>query len=76
VLLQAAVVGMIGYGIGMGLAAAFFEATKGSVALAGFYLPWQVMGMTAAAVMLIILLASLVSIRRVLVLEPAVVFRG
>ncbi|HKB42444.1 MAG TPA: ABC transporter permease [Gemmataceae bacterium] len=76
VLLQAAVVGVIGYGIGMGLAAVFFEVTKGSVALAGFYLPWQVMVMTGAAVLLIVVLASFVSIRRVLVLEPAVVFRG
>jgi putative ABC transport system permease protein len=76
VLLQAIIVGVIGYGIGMGLAAAFFEATKNSTALAGFYLPWQVMAITGAAVLLIVLLASLMSIRRVLVLEPAMVFRA
>jgi putative ABC transport system permease protein len=76
VLLQAAVVGVVGYGIGMGLAALFFEATKNNLALAGFYLPWQVMVLTAGAVLVIIVLASLMSIRRVLVLEPAIVFRG
>ena len=37
---------------------------------------WQVMVGTGAAVVLIVVLASLVSVRKVLVLEPAVVFRG
>jgi putative ABC transport system permease protein len=75
ILLQALVVGVIGYGLGMGLAAIFFEATSGWVHLAGFYLPWQVMLGTGAAVLLIVTIASLLSMRRVLVLEPAVVFR-
>jgi putative ABC transport system permease protein len=76
VLLQAVVVGLIGYGIGMGFAALFFEATKNAVALQGFFMPWQVMAIVAVAVMVIVFLASFMSIRRVLVLEPAVVFRG
>jgi len=76
ILLQGLVVGLIGYGLGMGLAAAFFESTKNLVHLAGFFLPWQVMALTAGAVLFIVLLASLLSIRRVLVLEPAIVFRG
>jgi putative ABC transport system permease protein len=76
ILLQAAVVGAIGYGLGMGLAAAFFESTKNIVHLAGFMLPWQVMAGTGVAVFVIVILSSLLSIRRVLVLEPAVVFRG
>jgi putative ABC transport system permease protein len=76
ILLQAAVVGGIGYGTGMGVAAVFFESTKHIIHLRGFYLPWQVMAGTALAVALIVALSSLVSIRRVLVLEPAVVFRG
>jgi putative ABC transport system permease protein len=75
VLLQAAVVGVIGYGIGMGLAGLFFEATKNAVALQGFFMPWQVMVIVGGAVLIIVLLASLMSIRRVLVLEPAIVFR-
>jgi putative ABC transport system permease protein len=35
-----------------------------------------VLALTAAAVFLIVLVASVLSIRKVLVLDPAVVFRG
>ena len=76
ILLQAGVVGSVGFGLGMGVTAGFFEATKNVPHLAGFYLPWQVALGTAGAVALIVVLASLVSVRRVLVLEPAIVFRG
>jgi putative ABC transport system permease protein len=77
VLLQAVAVGLMGFGIGIGLAAAFFETTErlNNVALRGMYLPWQVVAVTGAAVGLIVLLASLLSLRRVLVLEPAMVFK-
>jgi putative ABC transport system permease protein len=75
ILLQALIVGAIGYGVGIGLAASFFEGTKHVVHLAGFYIPWQVLLGVAAAVLVIVVLSSLLSIRRVLVLEPAVVFR-
>jgi putative ABC transport system permease protein len=76
ILLQATLVGSIGYGVGMGLTAAFFEVTGRMTHLAGLYLFWQVMLGVGVAVLLIVVLASLLSIRRVLVLEPAVVFRG
>jgi len=76
ILLQAMTVGVIGYSIGISMTTAFFEITKESIDLRGFFLPWQVASGTAAAVLLIVTLASLMSIRRVLVLEPAVVFRG
>lgn len=77
VLLQALVVAGIGYSLGMGFSAAFFEITgRAAVSLRGFSLPWEVMLGTAAAVLLIIVLASLASIRRVLVVDPAIVFRG
>jgi len=77
VVLQAAVVGLVGFGIGIGIAAAFFEFTgRHVVNLRGFILPWQVMVGAGAAVLLICLVVSVVSIRRVLVLDPAVVFRG
>jgi putative ABC transport system permease protein len=39
-------------------------------------MPWQVLALTAAAVLVIVLLASLLSIRKVLVVDPAIVFRG
>ncbi len=75
ILTQAFVVGVIGYCIGMGLAATFFESTKSQIHLQGFYMRWQVMLLAGAAVLVIVTLASLLSIRRVLVLEPAIVFR-
>lgn len=75
ILAQGFVVGILGYGMGMGLAAAFFEATRDVMALKGFHMYWEVMAVTAVAVLFIVVLASLMSIRRVLVLEPAVVFR-
>ncbi len=76
ILLQAMVVGFIGYGLGMGLAAAFFTSTSHVTHLAGLHVYWQVMAGVGAAVLVIVILASLLSIRRVLVLEPAIVFRG
>lgn len=75
ILLQASIVGLLGYSIGIGMSAGFFELTQDVTALAGFHTPWQVALMTAIAVAFIVVLSSLVSIRRVLVLEPAVVFR-
>ncbi|HUY35852.1 MAG TPA: ABC transporter permease [Pirellulales bacterium] len=75
ILFQALVVGLIGYGLGVGGAAVFGELTKGSSRLA-FFMPWPVLVGTGAAVVLISLLSSLLSIRKVLVLEPAVVFQG
>ena len=76
ILLQALMVGAIGYSIGIGMTAAFFEITKNNLDLRGFSLLWQIAAGTGATVFLIVILASLMSIRRVLVLEPAVVFRG
>ena len=75
ILLQGSIVGVLGFSMGVGMAAAFFEGTKDVTHLAGFHMPWQIMALTAAAVTLIVTLSSLVSIRKVLVLEPAVVFR-
>jgi len=76
ILLQGMVVGLVGYAIGIGLTATFFEATAHNPHLAGLYLTPLAFTGAGVAVMLIIVLTSLVSIRKVLVLEPAVVFRG
>lgn len=75
ILVQALLVGVVGYGLGIGAAAGFGQATRGTSRLA-FYMPWFVVAGTAVAVLLMVTLASLLSIRRVIVLEPAVVFRG
>lgn len=76
ILLQALTIGALGYTIGMGIAAVFFEITLQHLPTRGIVLMWQAVVGTAVTVLLIIALASLLSIRRVLVLEPAVVFRG
>lgn len=76
ILMQAFIVGGIGYCLGIAMTAAFFEATKSNLDLRGFYLLPQIMAGVGVAVMLIVVLASVISVRRVAVLEPAVVFRG
>jgi putative ABC transport system permease protein len=77
VLLQATVVGIIGYCLGIGMTAAFFEFTADlNPNLRGLYLLPEIAAGTAAVVVLIVLLASVMSLRKVLILEPAVVFRG
>ncbi|MFM7866709.1 MAG: FtsX-like permease family protein, partial [Planctomycetaceae bacterium] len=70
ILFQAAIVGVTGYGIGLGAAALFFELTErsGQADLRGMWVPWQVAMIAAGAVGLITLLSSLLSLRRVLVL--------
>lgn len=76
ILLQALLVGAIGYSIGISGTAAFFAIFSKQVELRSFFFPWQIAAGTAVVVLVIIILASLMSIRRVLVLEPAIVFRG
>jgi putative ABC transport system permease protein len=75
ILLQALVVGAIGYAIGMGLTATFFVVARND-ATRGFFMFWQAMVGTLGVVLFIVTVASLLSIRKVLVLEPAMVFRG
>lgn len=72
---QAILVGLIGYGLGVGAAALFGELAKTQSKLA-FYMPWQVLVGTGLSVVVMLILSSLVSLRRVLILEPAVVFKG
>jgi putative ABC transport system permease protein len=74
VLLQALVVGVIGYGLGVGLTALFGTLTRNSV-LAFLMLP-ELLLVSAAGVTLIIALSALLGIRQVVRLDPAVVFRA
>jgi putative ABC transport system permease protein len=76
VLLQAITVGAIGFSIGTGMAALFFEITLRKIATRGLVLMWQSVVLTAGCILLVIIIASLLSVRRVVVLEPAEVFRG
>jgi putative ABC transport system permease protein len=75
VLFQALVVGLLGFGLGVGLAAVFGEVVPRFSRLA-FWMPWQVLAITAASVFLIVTLSSFLSILKVLRLEPGIVFRG
>ncbi len=74
IMLQALVVGLIGYGVGVG-AAASFKYLSGQSELA-FRMIWQIPAITACAVTVIVVLASLLSIIKVIRLEPAIVFKG
>jgi putative ABC transport system permease protein len=76
IMLQALTVGAMGFSIGSGLCAAFFAITLNNLPTRGLVLLWQNAVGTGVAILLVVILASLISIRRVLVLEPAEVFRG
>ncbi|MFY9985980.1 MAG: ABC transporter permease [Chthoniobacterales bacterium] len=75
ILLQALVVGGIGYGLGVGAASAWGMLVSGGTQLA-FRLPWQLLVVSAVAVLVICLSSAALSIRKVMKLEPAVVFRS
>jgi putative ABC transport system permease protein len=76
ILLQAMCVGALGFGLGVGMTAMFFIQTNQIAHLAGLHLNWQAVVGVGGAVLVIVSLASLLSMRRVLFLEPAIVFRG
>jgi len=76
ILLQALTVGAIGFSIGTGMAAGFFELTRHNIPTRHLVLIWQNVVGTGVLMFVVVILASLLSIRRVLVLEPAIVFRG
>lgn len=78
ILLQASIVGLIGFGMGVGLSVIVGKIIDAFIATSippAFFMPWQVLAGTGVAVLGIAAVASLVSIHRVVVLEPAVVFR-
>jgi putative ABC transport system permease protein len=76
IVLQALLVGGIGFGLGVGLTALFFIATGNITHLAGLHMTWVALLGTGAAVLVIVIATSIISARRVLTLEPAIVFRG
>ena len=75
ILLQAASVAALGFALGTGMAATFFEITLQQLATRGIVLMWQCAALTGACILFVAVVASVLSIRRVLVLEPAEVFR-
>lgn len=75
ILLQALVVGAIGWGLGVGAASTWGLLIGGRTQLA-FRLPWHLLAASAIAVLVICLSSAALSIRKVMKLEPAVVFRS
>lgn len=71
---QALTVGLIGYGIGVGIAGAFGIAGRQPDAQLVAYFPWQLMVVSLGAILICVLLGSLLSVRRVLSVEPGIVF--
>jgi putative ABC transport system permease protein len=74
IMLQAILVGSIGYGLGVGLTALFGYAMRNTIL--AFKFPWQLLLFSGGGVTLICVIAALISIRKVIQLEPAVVFKG
>lgn len=74
ILLQALLVGFVGFGLGAGATALFAAATRGRAGLS-MTLNWQLLVGSGIAVALIVLFAALISVHKVLRLEPAVVFK-
>lgn len=74
ILLQAVLVGSIGYGLGVGLAALFGYSMRYTIL--AFKLPWQLLIFSGTGVALICVIAALISILKVIRLEPAIVFKG
>ncbi len=74
ILLQAVLVGSIGYGLGVGLTALFGFAMRNTIL--AFKFPWQLLLFSGAGVSLICIFAALISILKVIRLEPAIVFKG
>jgi putative ABC transport system permease protein len=75
IMLQALLVGFIGFGIGAGICGVFAAVTRHSNDLT-MQLNWQLLAGSGVAVLLIVMLAGLISVRKVLKLEAAEVFKG
>jgi putative ABC transport system permease protein len=75
VAVQALLVGLIGYGIGLFLATLFIVSGEGNDAFKGFYIPWQIPLLTLGATFVMILITGAIALRSVLKTEPAEVFR-
>src|SRR6266566_3612727 len=76
ILLQALNAGAIGFAIGTGMEVTFVEIFLHKIATRGLILFWQSVAIAAACIVFVVLFASWLSIRRVLKLEAATVFRS
>ena len=74
VVVQALTVGVVGYGMGVGLAGVFTIFMSKVQAQLSTYYPWQLMIGSFGATLLTIMLGSVLSIRKVIKVQPGVVF--
>lgn len=74
IILQAIIVSFIGYGIGIGCTGLFAFFTQDS--MIAFRFPWQLFVFSIIGVVLIASIVALISIRKVIKLEPAIVFKS
>ena len=74
ILAQAGLAGVIGYGFGVGMAALFGQAVKGTEL--AFLLSADRLITSGIAVLAVVLISSALALRSVIKLEPAVVFRS
>lgn len=72
---QAALVGSIGYALGIVGTALFIYGFSGVPTFKGFYIPWGIPLVSLVAVIIILALTGWVGLRSVLRTEPAAVFR-
>ena len=75
VVAQAALVGFIGYALGVLGTVWFMWSFSGNPFFKGFYIPWQIPLISLGAVIVILAITGWLSLRSVLKTEPAAVFR-
>jgi putative ABC transport system permease protein len=75
ILTQAFIAALLGFGLGVGVVALFGRSIRDANVGFSFSLPWYLILFSAASVLLVCLLSASFSIRRVLKLEPAAVFK-
>src|SRR5260370_891078 len=76
ILLQGLLAGTIGFALGTGMETVFVEIFVHKLATRGLIVLWQSVALTAGCILFVVVLASWLSIRRVLKLEAAAVFRA
>ncbi len=72
---QAALVGAIGYALGVIGTVTFIWGFSGNPFFKGFYIPWQIPLISLVAVIVILAITGWIALRSVLSTEPAAVFR-
>lgn len=75
VMVQAGLVGLIGYGLGVVGTQLFITFFAANPFFKGFYVPWQIPLVSLVAVIIILTLTGWLALRNVLRTEPAAVFR-